>query len=166
MKEKTINQPQPVQRSRKAKQVSPNGLPVKYVGRPSRYGNPFKVEADIIYGNASYRRTILTPWIFIEVINPSKAPARLVELYKKWIDNHPEVLDMHINPCPFTREDLRKELKDKNLSCWCKLGEPCHRNVLLDIAAKRKFAILKRDNTPKYKPKTWILGALPDDLDL
>lgn len=31
-----------VQRSRQHKQVSPNGLPVVYVGRPGKWGNPFK----------------------------------------------------------------------------------------------------------------------------
>lgn len=32
-----------VQRSRQRKQVSPNGLPIVYVGRGSKYGNPFKL---------------------------------------------------------------------------------------------------------------------------
>lgn len=27
-----------------------------------------------------------------------------------------------------------QELRGKNLACWCKLGEPCHANVLLEIA--------------------------------
>ena len=31
-----------VQRSRKTKQVSPNGLPIVYVGRPTKWGNPFR----------------------------------------------------------------------------------------------------------------------------
>lgn len=26
------------------------------------------------------------------------------------------------------------ELRGKNLACWCKLGEPCHADVLLEIA--------------------------------
>lgn len=25
-------------------------------------------------------------------------------------------------------------LKGKNLACWCKIGEPCHADVLLEIA--------------------------------
>lgn len=32
-----------IQRSRKHKQVSPNGLPIVYVGRGSRWGNPFRL---------------------------------------------------------------------------------------------------------------------------
>ena len=36
--------PQRIQRSRQHKMLSPNGLPIVYVGRPSKWGNPFKVE--------------------------------------------------------------------------------------------------------------------------
>ena len=32
-----------IQRSRQHKQVSPNGLPIVYVGRPTKWGNPFIV---------------------------------------------------------------------------------------------------------------------------
>ncbi len=30
--------------------------------------------------------------------------------------------------------DARTELRGKNLACWCKIGEPCHADVLLKIA--------------------------------
>lgn len=29
---------------------------------------------------------------------------------------------------------IRKDLKGKNLACWCKPGEPCHADVLLELA--------------------------------
>lgn len=133
---KSVTSPMPIQRSRKIKQESPNGLPIKYVGRPTKYGNPFICEGDMIYGNASHRRTILSPWIYIEIVKPEEAQSRLVELYKMWIDRHPDIEKMYIIPCPFTIGDIITELKDKNLSCWCTLTEPCHRNVLLEIANK------------------------------
>ena len=31
-------------------------------------------------------------------------------------------------------ERARVELRGKNLACWCKPGEPCHADVLLEIA--------------------------------
>lgn len=37
-----IIKPVRIQRSRQHKQVSPNGLPIVYVGRPSKWGNPYK----------------------------------------------------------------------------------------------------------------------------
>lgn len=35
---------------------------------------------------------------------------------------------------PTTLDDVRAELRGKNLACWCKPGEPCHVDVLLEIA--------------------------------
>lgn len=32
------------------------------------------------------------------------------------------------------REQARTELRGKHLACWCKLGDPCHADVLLEIA--------------------------------
>jgi len=29
---------------------------------------------------------------------------------------------------------IRRELKGKNLACWCPIGSPCHADVLLEIA--------------------------------
>lgn len=30
--------------------------------------------------------------------------------------------------------DLLEPLRKKNLACWCRLGEPCHADVLLKLA--------------------------------
>lgn len=32
------------------------------------------------------------------------------------------------------RDDAKRELYGKNLACWCALDQPCHADVLLDIA--------------------------------
>lgn len=32
------------------------------------------------------------------------------------------------------------ELRGKNLACWCKLGAPCHADVLLELANSRAVA--------------------------
>lgn len=34
----------------------------------------------------------------------------------------------------WTCERARAELRGKNLACWCRPGEPCHADVLLEIA--------------------------------
>jgi hypothetical protein len=31
-------------------------------------------------------------------------------------------------------EDVRRELRGRDLACWCKLDEPCHADILLEIA--------------------------------
>ncbi|MFU1606556.1 DUF4326 domain-containing protein [Sulfitobacter pontiacus] len=33
-----------------------------------------------------------------------------------------------------TSDEIRAELRGKNLACWCKLDAPCHADVLLRIA--------------------------------
>lgn len=58
-----MTQPIRIQRSRQKMQFSPNGLPIKYCGRPSVWGNPFRLQGDMIYVDASHRRKILDPWV-------------------------------------------------------------------------------------------------------
>lgn len=66
-----------------------------YVGRPTKWGNPFTV--------AEYGR------------------GKALELYKNWIKSK----------LPLSPSDV-KELKGKDLVCWCK-PRPCHADVLLEI---------------------------------
>ena len=40
------NSPERLQRSRQHKMVSPNGLPIVYVGRPTKWGNPYHIGVD------------------------------------------------------------------------------------------------------------------------
>ena len=35
---------------------------------------------------------------------------------------------------PPNKWDIRRELRGKDLVCWCRLDQPCHADVLLDIA--------------------------------
>lgn len=45
-----------------------------------------------------------------------------VMFYRAWIDKG------------LQRAAMFTELRGKNLACWCKPGEPCHADVLLEIA--------------------------------
>jgi hypothetical protein len=123
-----------IQRSRQSKQVSPNGLPIAYVGRPGKWGNPFKIVGDIIYGDAGHRRKILSKWIYIEpdandFINWS-APLNeiVISLYINWLAGNDKNF---IIPVPFENVN---ELKGKNLSCWCPKNCKCHADILLELA--------------------------------
>lgn len=76
-----------------------------YIGRPSKWGNPFThhaVDATLakFHVNTAYDA---------------------VEYYEKWILKQPDLLhDLH-------------ELKGKILGCWCKPG-PCHGDILATLA--------------------------------
>jgi hypothetical protein len=78
--------------------ASPNGLPVVYVGRPTRWGNPFIVGKDG---------------------TPEQCIARYRNLYKNGMLSEPYFL---------------AEIRGKNLACFCGLEQPCHADVLLEIA--------------------------------
>lgn len=51
--------------------------------------------------------------------------ARLVQLFREHL-NRPEQADK--------RAAIRAELRGKDLACWCPLDEPCHADVLLELA--------------------------------
>jgi hypothetical protein len=78
------------------------------VTRPGRWGNPYKA-GDPMDG---------FPHIKIDA-------AEAVKLFR------------HRMP-DFTREAARRELAGKNLACWCHLDQPCHADVLLELANASK----------------------------
>ncbi len=84
-----------------------------YVGRPSDWGNPFMVGEHRLVIHAS-RRTSLA-----RVQSPEQAVALFRE-HCRW----PAV----------SGPRMRRELRGKNLACWCPLDQPCHADVLLEWA--------------------------------
>jgi hypothetical protein len=76
------------------------------VTRPGRWGNPF------------------LPW-------HEGGAAAAVELFRDWIA-HPA--HYPCKPSPPTLKQIQAGLKGKNLACYCKPGDPCHADVLLELA--------------------------------
>ena len=123
--------PQRVQRTRKKGQP---GMPpgAIYVGRPSRFGNPW----------ANFRNRALAVVLYEDMANGYWNPSRLLgysddevhRIYSERLDwlwqlgrGHPA-------------EIIRAELAGHDLACWCPLvdefGQPvdCHADVLLRVA--------------------------------
>jgi hypothetical protein len=42
--------------------------------------------------------------------------------------------DLLAGRLPFTVEEVREQLAGKDLACWCPLDEPCHADVLIEVA--------------------------------
>jgi len=102
-----------IQRKRaKGWRMPPNTV---YVGRPSKWGNPFSIGSIYINEKGSIDEHLLFGGI--EITDRKIA----VEIFKK------QITDKNI-------ELTRRELKGKNLACWCPLNQPCHADVLLEIA--------------------------------
>ena len=55
----------------------------------------------------------------------ARASAEAVELYRA---------DLLSGRLEVSLEDVRRELRGKDLACWCPLDQPCHADVLLQIA--------------------------------
>lgn len=95
-----------------------------YVGRPTRWGNPFTVGGDacVNYAGRLSHFTVATP-------------AQTVALYRNWLHDPLWIIAPGSGPpTDFT------ELRGRNLCCWCPIedghGMPtwCHADVLLEIA--------------------------------
>lgn len=78
-----------------------------YVGRGTIWGNPFPVGKEMHLG------------LILD------------------LDMSLRLFVMHLN---FDGSSLvpaaKKQLKGKNLACWCPLDQPCHADILLEVANK------------------------------
>lgn len=118
--------------------VSPNGLPVVVVARPGKWGNPFRVfgRDEMLYCDASHRRKVFTRWVPFDhdqPLEPAADAAMAVAHFRRWVAGEFNAAGV-VRPCTFTLEDIRRELRGKNLACWCREGEACHGDVLLELA--------------------------------
>jgi hypothetical protein len=78
-----------------------------YVGRPTKWGNPYLVN------EGGFTRQAAT------------------ELFRKFIDRCGGYTGL---------DPIREELRGKDLACWCPLDQPCHADVLLEIANQEPHA--------------------------
>ncbi|MGZ4443678.1 MAG: DUF4326 domain-containing protein [Nocardioidaceae bacterium] len=78
---------------------------VVVVSRPSRWGNPFAI-GELADGSVRTR-------------------AEAIELFRDALMN---------DRLGYTMADVRRELAGKDLACWCPYGEPCHADLLIEVA--------------------------------
>lgn len=87
------------------------------VARPSDYGNPYRIgeTAVLIYSDL--------PDYFVTDTDVVITPALAVALFRAYLDQRPA-----------RRDQIRTELAGHDLACWCPLDQPCHADVLLELA--------------------------------
>jgi Domain of unknown function (DUF4326) len=110
--------PQRIQRKRTKGWKMPDGA--VYVGRPGRWGNPFRVGGYFAIGLGAFSWIEASPGFSDSRFTLIKDAAQAVEFYREWVKRFP----------PYKLSELR----GKDLACWCKVGEPCHADILLEIA--------------------------------
>jgi hypothetical protein len=103
--------PTRVQLSRKRGYRKPDNTVV--VTRATKWGNPYKL--------ADY------PSVMPE-------PDRRAHALRSFRGVIMGEIEDPIHRLPFTVDDVRRELRGKNLACFCPLDKPCHADVLLEIA--------------------------------
>lgn len=106
-----------------------NGLVAVKIDRASSFGNPFP-----LWKGTSTSLGVTTPvWQVGTWSGPAmwfresenEARELSVKAFRAWLD-HPAQSAL--------RTQATKVLRGKNLACWCKADDPCHADVLLEIA--------------------------------
>lgn len=94
-----------------------------YVGRPTVYGNPYTLASAFNAGISGTEDEILH---------------KIVAMYRRAWDLALESANMHPRepPMPFGEPIFLGPLRGKDLACWCPLDQPCHADVLLELANK------------------------------
>lgn len=101
--------PQRFQRKRsKGWRMPPNTI---YVGRLSKYGNPFHLNRD----------------------GSPMDPALAVESFRRRLAEYGGFIAPG-QKLPTIIAMIQAELRGKDLACWCPLDQPCHADVLLELA--------------------------------
>ncbi len=103
-------------RAKGSRLTSPNGLPVVCVDRTSRWGNPFPIGVYLREDAKGTKQLTELAW----------AEARKLAVFD--FENN-----LRLGTLPYTVDDVKRELRGKNLACWCK-ESPCHADVLLEVA--------------------------------
>jgi hypothetical protein len=97
------------------------------VARPSKWGNPYRITTERIDGEKNY--ILRGSHVFGVTRDIREARAWAVEMF-----------ELNVGPMgahEYDREtlaELDKELRGRDLACWCPLDQPCHGDVLLELA--------------------------------
>ncbi len=118
-------QPRRIRRERTKGWRMPDGA--VYVGRPSRWGNPFpvseKISADLSL--EMFRDLVEGHFSPSKLAHLSDAEFRVISKAKeRWLCSAGSP----------ARWAIRTFLQGEDLACWCPLDRPCHADVLLEIA--------------------------------
>lgn len=130
----TVLSPSRVQRQRTKGWKMPSNT--VYVGRPTWFGNPFTPDK---FWDAGYSGSLDT------------ARAACAQAYREWLSGepfthdwrHPSHFKEWLDGCRAGRIARFDELRGKNLACWCTLDQPCHADVLLELANAHGEGMLK-----------------------
>ena len=115
--------PKRIQRQRTKGWRMPEGA--VYVGRPSKWGNPFVVgrQTHLWHRSAAYPFDFYRDWFMVVyAAHATRLFRSVLTDPERWLDNWGWALGWEA------------DLAGRDLACWCPLDQPCHGDVLLEIA--------------------------------
>ncbi|TGB37904.1 DUF4326 domain-containing protein [Mycolicibacterium peregrinum] len=129
--------PERVQRQRRAGEpgMTPGAI---YVGRPSKWGNPWRIVVERHRGQTWHRVRHAT--------EGRSAGSFVVPEYARRTATRAFYHDLIQGRLPFDEDDVTRDLAGHDLACWCPpavllpgggrdwLGLQCHGDVLLEVA--------------------------------
>lgn len=115
--------PERIQLSRKKGWRKPENTVV--VSRPSKWGNPIRIEGSVAPG-LPYAVCGMVGNLLGLHASMESAREHVVQVFRGWADSG----NLHML---YPGADL-DDLRGKNLACWCPLDQPCHADVLLELA--------------------------------
>ena len=92
-----------------------------YVGRPTKWGNPFVIGSNLP-AVFVHDGVVVLWWTPRSDSAPTEARREAVRLFREWAYG------------PGSGWEMLSELRGKDLACWCPLDQPCHADVLLEWA--------------------------------
>jgi hypothetical protein len=92
------------------------------VARPSKWGNPYRIE----------KRDGTHPWVVMSSWRDHILGAH--ETKAEAAEHSVEVYEIQVGYAVDAREVDISPLTGHDLMCWCPLDQPCHADVLLEIA--------------------------------
>lgn len=116
-----------------------------YVGRPTRWGNPFDLSSPDHCWTALHHGFRA---------DPAGRHAASVAMFEAWVrlgrqktviecglvaESKSKTVPIVASPAiqvgePPSLKEIRDELGGRDLVCWCPLDQPCHADVLLELA--------------------------------
>lgn len=115
--------PTRIQRKRTKGWRMPEGA--VYVGRPTKWGNPYGVtHCDAVHIPRRHWHVHHVDCLrWLETTSDKRsAIGYAVDRYRESLGDW------------FSRHTIRDELAGRDLVCWCPLDQPCHADVLLEVA--------------------------------
>lgn len=120
-----MSAPKRIQRQRTKGWRMPEGA--IYVGRPTKWGNPFQVDdLGVKLAVGLYRNVIQGLWS--PILLAGKTDEDYARVYTAR-ENFLQRLGYRYHPL-----ETLHELRGRDLACWCPLDQPCHADVLLEVA--------------------------------